>query len=150
MVAKPPSPIVELVSARLGCSRQRVEGPLHIDVASALCSDGLVKFMKKAATIKIEDVEQIHEQVRGSILTLEKQNEILDALDSKVDVAGDSASAGKQTMQFPGNYQAEANWHKYNNDLSRGVRLQSMAVRLRACGCTKLTELSFADAAAIA
>ena len=102
------------------------------------------------ATIKIEDAEQIHEQVCGSILTPEKQKEILDALDSKVDVAGDGASAGKQTMRFPEHYQAEANWHTYNTELTKEVRLQSMAVRLRACGCTKLTELSFADAAAIA
>ena len=103
MAAKPPSPIVELVGARLKFSRQRVEGPLQADVevASALCSEGLVKFIKKMASIKIEAAEQIHEQVCGSILTLERQKDILDALDSKVDVAGDGASAGKQTMRFP-------------------------------------------------
>ena len=103
MAAKPSSPIVVFVAARLGFSRQRVEGPLHVDVdaASALCSEGLFKFIKKVANIKIEDVEQIHEQVCGSIRTLESQREILDALDSKVDVVGDSSGATKQEMRFP-------------------------------------------------
>ena len=152
MVAKPPSPIVELVGARLKFSRQRVEGPLQADVgeASALCSEGIVKFIQKVASIKIEDAEQIHEQVCGSILTSERQKDVLDALDSKVDVSGDTNSAGKQTMRYPEHYQSDANWLTYNTEFNKELRLQSMAVRLKACGCLKLTEPSFADAASIA
>ena len=78
------------------------------------------------------------------------EKDILEAVDKKVNIRGGSKTGVKQELLYPENYQSIVQWQDFATTGEESNKLLSIAKRLRACGCNKLTETSFAAAAAVA
>ena len=143
------SALHRFITSRLNYAQVKIDGPMQRSVDDAMGDilPVILTTIRKMPKITVPEMTSIAETLSASIMPSNVQKEVLETIDAKVN---QGSPGKKQEIDCPELWQSRQGWTVYNNrNEPTYTRVHAMASRLKVVGGVRLTEPTFARAAAI-